>query len=70
MNPHLKKIDNKEFSLFPEKNTYMITCTNVKMNVYNEKKSYDLIADDKGVNNSWTALKDVLNFWNQMTINY
>ena len=30
----------------------MITCTNVKMNVYNEKKSYDLIADDKGVNNS------------------
>ena len=70
MNPHLKKIDNKEFSLFPEKITYMITCTNVKMNVYNEKKSYDLIADDKGVNNSWTALKDVLNFWNQMTINY
>ena len=40
------------------------------MNVYNEKKSYDLIADDKGVNNSWTALKDVLNFWNQMTSNY
>ena len=70
MNPHLKKIDNKEFSLFPEKIIYMITCTNVKMNVYNEKNSYDLIADEKGVNNSWTALKDVLNFWNQMTINY
>ena len=52
MNPHLKKIDNKEFSLFPEKIIYMITCTNVKMNVYNEKNSYDLIADDKGVNNS------------------
>ena len=48
----------------------MVTCTNVIMNVYNEKNPYNLIANDKGVNNSQTVLKDVLNFWNKMTINY
>ena len=32
------------------------------MNIHKEKKSYDLMAEDKGVNNSWTVLKDVLNF--------
>ena len=40
------------------------------MNVYNEKNSYDLIADDKWVNDSCTELKDILNFWNKMKINY
>ena len=34
------------------------------------KNPYDLFAGDKGVNNGWTVLKDVLNFWNKMTIDY
>ena len=48
--------------LVPDKKAKL---TNILINVYNEKNPYDLIAGDKGVNNCWTVLKDVLNFWNE-----
>ena len=45
-------------------------CANGKINVYNGKNSYDLFDGELGLTMVWSVLKDVLNFGNEMPIDY